>query len=194
MSEPIAVGLRDDNQGPRILIATAITTAAALIVVCARFYVRIFLIRNVGWDDYVMGLTMLLSAAGFAITVPEVKYGAGRHVVFVGETASTAMHLNFATQAIYLWAIGTVKISIGLFLLRFAGRKGYKWFIWIVMIAMMLYTAICFLTLVFQCKDIRTNWDPTVKSECFSPKQLLILSYTNTGEKIRRSALLLNPG
>ncbi|CAG8077793.1 unnamed protein product [Penicillium olsonii] len=184
MSEPIAVGLHDDNQGPRILIATAITTAAALIVVCARFYVRIFLIRNVGWDDYVMGLTMLLSAAGFAITVPEVKYGAGRHVVFVGETASTAMHLNFATQAIYLWAIGTVKISIGLFLLRFAGRKGYKWFIWIVMVAMMLYTAICFLTLVFQCKDIRTNWDPTVKSECFSPKQLLILSYTNTALNI----------
>ncbi|CAG7990594.1 unnamed protein product [Penicillium salamii] len=175
-------GLQDENQGPRIIIATAITTAAALIVVIARFYVRICIIRNVGWDDYVMGLTMLLSASGFAITVPEVKYGAGRHVVFVGETAKTAMHLNFATQAIYLWAIGTVKISIGLFLLRFAGKKGYKWFIWVVMVAMMLYTAICFLTLIFQCKDIRTNWDPTVKSECFSPTQLLTLSYTNTGE------------
>ncbi|CAI7572123.1 unnamed protein product [Penicillium bialowiezense] len=170
----------DINQGPRILIATAITTAAALITVIARFYVRICIIRNVGWDDYIMGLTMVLSACGFAIIVPEVKFGAGRHIGFVGESAKTAMHLNFATQGIYLFAIGTVKISIGLFLLRFAGRKGYKIFIWVVIVLMALYTTICFLTLVFQCKDIRSNWDSTVKSECFAPKQLLILSYTNT--------------
>lgn len=39
---------------------------------------------------------------------------------------------EFATQAIYMWAIGLVKISIGLFLLRFAPRRGYKIFIWVV--------------------------------------------------------------
>lgn len=183
----------DINQGPRILIATAITTAAALITVIARFYVRICIIRNVGWDDYIMGLTMVLSACGFAIIVPEVKFGAGRHIGFVGESAKTAMHLNFATQGIYLFAIGTVKISIGLFLLRFAGRKGYKIFIWVVIVLMALYTTICFLTLVFQCKDIRSNWDSTVKSECFAPKQLLILSYTNTGESGRYSFLYYHP-
>jgi hypothetical protein len=104
----------------------------ALILVLARFYVRIFIIRNVGWDDYTMALTMLLSLCGFAIIVPEVKYGAGRHTVYVEHTASKAMHLNFATQGIYLWAIGLVKVSIGLFLLRFAPQKGYKIFIWVV--------------------------------------------------------------
>jgi hypothetical protein len=132
MSDSASIGasLQDVNQGPKIIIATGITTAAALITVLARFYVRIFLIRNVGWDDYIMALTMLLSACGFAIIVPEVKYGAGRHMVFVQETAVTAMHLNYATQNLYLWAIGLVKISIGLFLLRFAPRKGYRIFIW----------------------------------------------------------------
>lgn len=124
--------LPDVDHGPRIIIATAITTFVALILVLARFYVRMFLIRNVGWDDYVMGLTMLLSLCGFAIIVPEVKYGAGRHTVYVQDTAVTAMRLNFATQGIYMWAIGLVKISIGLFLLRFASRKGYKIFIWVI--------------------------------------------------------------
>ncbi|KXG52563.1 uncharacterized protein PGRI_088470 [Penicillium griseofulvum] len=148
MSDSASIGasLQDVNQGPKIIIATGITTAAALITVLARFYVRIFLIRNVGWDDYIMALTMLLSACGFAITVPEVKYGAGRHMVFVQETAVTAMHLNYATQNLYLWAIG--------------------------------------LTLIFECKDIRSNWDPAVKSECFTPKQLMTLSYTNTALNI----------
>ncbi|OGE50290.1 hypothetical protein PENARI_c017G04799 [Penicillium arizonense] len=150
-------GLPDVNQGWRILLATGITTFVALILVLARFYVRIFIIRNVGWDDYTMALTMLLSLCGFAIIVPE---------------------------GIYLWAIGLVKVSIGLFLLRFAPQKGYKIFIWVVIVLMTLYTAICFLTLVFECKDIRTNWDKNVVSECFSSRQLLILSYTNTALNI----------
>lgn len=53
-------------------------------------------------------------------------------MVYVMDTLKTAMHLNFATQAIYLWVIGLVKISIGLMLIRFAPRKGYKLFIQIV--------------------------------------------------------------
>lgn len=46
------------------------------------------------------------------------------------DTAVKANQLNFATQGIYMWAIGLVKVSIGLFLLRFAPRRGYRVFIW----------------------------------------------------------------
>ncbi|RAK83961.1 integral membrane family protein [Aspergillus costaricaensis CBS 115574] len=177
-------GLPDVSQGPQILAATSITTAFALLTVLARMYVRVFFIRNVGPDDYVMVLTMALSLGGIAVIIPEVIYGAGRHTVYVENTASIATHLNFATQGIYMWAIGLVKISIGLFLLRFAPRRGYKIFIWVVMVVMLLYTIICFLTLMFECKDIRSIWDENVKSQCFTSSQLLKLSYTNTGLNI----------
>ncbi|OJJ74606.1 hypothetical protein ASPBRDRAFT_455454 [Aspergillus brasiliensis CBS 101740] len=177
-------GLPDVSQAPQILAATSITTAFALLTVLARMYVRVFCIRNVGLDDYIMVLTMALSLGGFAVIIPEVIYGAGRHTVYVEKTASIATHLNFATQGIYMWAIGLVKISIGLFLLRFAPRRGYKIFIWVVMVLMLLYTIICFLTLMFECKNIRSIWDKNVKSECFTSTQLLKLSYTNTGLNI----------
>ncbi|BCS08560.1 hypothetical protein ALUC_20930S [Aspergillus luchuensis] len=177
-------GLPDVSQGPQILAATSITTAFALLTVLARMYVRVFFIQNVGPDDYVMVLTMALSLGGFAVIIPEVMYGAGRHTVYVENTASMATHLNFATQGIYMWAIGLVKISIGLFLLRFAPRRGYKIFIWVVMVVMLLYTIICFLTLMFECKDIRSIWDENVKSQCFTSSQPLKLSYTNTGLNI----------
>ncbi|PYH87383.1 hypothetical protein BO71DRAFT_367420 [Aspergillus ellipticus CBS 707.79] len=177
-------GLPDVSQAAKILAATSITTGVALATVLARLYVRVFIIRNVGLDDYIMLLTMLLSLSGFAIIIPEVIYGAGRHTVYVGKTAVLAMHLNFATQAIYMWAIGLVKISIGLFLLRFAPRKGYKIFIWVVIVLMLLYTTICFFTLIFQCEDMRSIWDMSVKSKCFKPIQLLTLSYTNTALNI----------
>lgn len=71
------------------------------------------------------------SISGWAVIIPEVAHGAGRHLVYLDpEVATTGLHLNFATQGIYLWAIGLVKISIGLFLIRFASNKGYKIFIW----------------------------------------------------------------
>jgi hypothetical protein len=43
-------GLPDDNRGPNILAAVSITTGAALVVVLARLYVRLFIVRNVGLD------------------------------------------------------------------------------------------------------------------------------------------------
>ncbi|GIJ92617.1 hypothetical protein Asppvi_001895 [Aspergillus pseudoviridinutans] len=185
MADHVAgAGLPDDNRGPAILAATSTVTICALLTVLARMYVRVFMIRNVGADDYTMLLTMVLSLAGWAIIIPEVIYGAGRHTVYVMDTAIKANQLNFATQGIYMWAIGLVKISIGLFLLRFAPRKGYKIFIWVIIVLMSLYTTICFFTLIFQCQNIRTIWDPSVKSKCFKPTQLLELSYTNTALNI----------
>jgi hypothetical protein len=40
----------DENQGPVILGATLTVTIAALLAVIARLYVRVRMIRNIGWD------------------------------------------------------------------------------------------------------------------------------------------------
>ncbi|OJJ47333.1 hypothetical protein ASPZODRAFT_96276 [Penicilliopsis zonata CBS 506.65] len=183
-SHVAGAGLPDVNLGPKILISTSIVTWAAFFVVAVRMYVRVFVIRNVGLDDWTMVLTMALSLSGWAITIPEVLNGAGRHTIYVEKTASKAMHLNFATELIYLWAIAAVKISIGFFLLRFAPRRGYRVFISVVMVAMTVYTLICNFTILFQCKKMETLWNPNVPSKCFSPTQLLALAYTNAGLNI----------
>ncbi|EED15870.1 conserved hypothetical protein [Talaromyces stipitatus ATCC 10500] len=185
IAHPGGAGLPDDNRGPNILAAVSITTGAALVVVLTRLYVRIFMVKNIGLDDCFMALTMALSLSGWAVIIPEVRNGAGRHRVYLDqEVAVTGLHLNFVTQAIYLWAIGLVKISIGLFLIRFVPNKSYKIFIWTVIAMMAIYTTICFFTLIFQCKDMASIWDDRVKSQCFTPRQLIELSYTNTALNI----------
>jgi hypothetical protein len=40
----------NENQGPTILGATMTVTIAALITMIARLYVRLRMIRNIGWD------------------------------------------------------------------------------------------------------------------------------------------------
>ena len=53
-------GILNEDQGPIILGATLTVTIAALITIATRLYVRLLMIRNVGWDDYVMISAMLL--------------------------------------------------------------------------------------------------------------------------------------
>ena len=50
----------NEDQGPVILGATLTVTIAALITMATRLYVRIRMIRNMGWDDYVMISAMVL--------------------------------------------------------------------------------------------------------------------------------------
>jgi hypothetical protein len=40
----------NENQGPTILGATLTVTIAAFLTVIARLYVRLRMIRNIGWD------------------------------------------------------------------------------------------------------------------------------------------------
>ena len=53
-------GVPNEDQGPVILGAALTVTIAALITTITRLYVRIHLIRNIGWDDYVMISAMVL--------------------------------------------------------------------------------------------------------------------------------------
>jgi hypothetical protein len=72
-------------------------------------------------------LTIAQCIAGQCIIVPEVYYGAGRHIEYIEmEHFKTSFRLNFVTQPMYLFAICLTKISVGLFLLRIAVRPFYR--------------------------------------------------------------------
>ena len=57
---PNAQNLPHENEGPNILAATLTVTIVALLTFATRLYVRLRIIRNVGWDDYVMAFVMVL--------------------------------------------------------------------------------------------------------------------------------------
>ncbi|QRC98512.1 hypothetical protein JI435_045660 [Parastagonospora nodorum SN15] len=170
----------DENQGPTILAATLTVTIAALFAVIARLYVRLRMIRNVGWDDYVMVTSMILCIAGQCIIIPQVYYGAGRHIEYIEiHEFQNSFRLNFVTQPLYLFAICLTKLSVGFFLLRIAVQPFYKKLIIGIMCFMSFYTIGCFFTIVLQCTDLRVQWDQTVKGTCWSTKTLKSLSYSN---------------
>jgi hypothetical protein len=65
--------------------------------------------------------------AGQCIIVPQVYYGAGRHIEYIEiKHFQSSFKLNFITQPLYLVAICLTKISVGFFLLRIAVRPFYR--------------------------------------------------------------------
>lgn len=175
----------NENEGPKILAATLTVTSIALISTIARLFVRLRMIRNVGWDDYFMTFTMAVCVAGQGVIIPEVHYGAGRHIDHIPPADfSKANKLNFITQPMYLWGICLAKVSIGFFLLRIATTPFFRRLIIGIMLFMGFYTLGCFFTIVFQCTNLAVLWDPTAKGTCWTENTLHALSYTNVSLNI----------
>lgn len=143
------------------------------------------MVNNPGPDDYVILFAMALSLTGMGIIIPEVMNGAGRHSAHLDPAKATiGLKLNFITQPIYLWAITTVKTSIALFLLRIAPNKFYKKLLWGISAFLIIYTAVCFMTIVFQCKNLAVLWDFGVNTTCWTATTLRGLGYTNSSLNI----------
>ena len=60
----------DQNRGPGFLAEVVITTVAALVTVALRFYVRTHVVRALGWDDWIILLSMVIieEAVGYIVT------------------------------------------------------------------------------------------------------------------------------
>lgn len=128
---------------------------------------------------------MLQCVAGQIIIIPEVYYGAGKHIQYIDpDDFATGYKLNFISQPIYLFAIGLVKISVGFFLLRIAVRPLYRRIIIGIMAFMAFYTTGCFFTLILQCTNLAVQWDHTVKATCWSAYTIKTLSYVNVSLNI----------
>ncbi|EDU44898.1 hypothetical protein PtrV1_04898 [Pyrenophora tritici-repentis] len=169
-----------ENQGPTILASTLIVTIVAVLTTIARFHVRANMIRAMGWDDYVMLWTVVLCIVGQCIVIMQVVYGAGRHIEHIKpHDFSNGLKLNFVSQPVYLLAICSVKLSVGLFLLRIAVKAIYRRVIIGIMVFMTIYTIGSVLTILLQCTNIRLMWDQTAAGTCWTVKQIKMLGYLN---------------
>ncbi|KAI1456264.1 hypothetical protein F4805DRAFT_476029 [Annulohypoxylon moriforme] len=185
-------GQPDESRGPNILGAGISTTSVALIAVCLRVYVRTFMIRSFGADDYVIILAILLSLAGIGIVIAEVQYGMGRHSVYLDpEMIRVGLKLNFISQPIFQWAIPITKISIGLSLIRTGPAVIWKRIIQGVIIFLLAFTFARFVLLMLQCFNMAAIWDPRIDSTCLSPQTMRGVRYTNSIVNVITDILVL---
>lgn len=130
-----------------------------------------------------------LSLIGFAIIIPEMHYGGGRHMFHIitspdlGPAALIlALKLNFVTQFTYVFALSFVKVSIGLFLLRLTPSGVYRKVIWGIIGFVAFYTLGGSAALMAGCEPFAANFDRTIPgSSCYKPQTARGLAFTNAG-------------
>jgi len=164
----------NENNGGVILAVTGTFTAFALLAVMLRMYVRTFMLKTVGADDYVMIAAMVCSLGVIACVIGEVNLGVGRHMGFPQLMANQMILAHYSWFHAWINVLGTslVKISVGLFLLRLVQGKWYKRILigWIIFT--ILFTVSSMGTLLFQCLPVNAAWNFALRAnpstKCYS--------------------------
>ncbi|KAJ5557916.1 hypothetical protein N7513_003502 [Penicillium frequentans] len=94
-----------DDKGPKVLAVVWTLTSLTLLMVVARVFIRLKMLKNFGFDDYLIVVAMALGLAYCGATTASVYYGFGKHTIVVEEHGNLvmAMLLNNCDPPRALW-------------------------------------------------------------------------------------------
>ncbi|KAK7961133.1 hypothetical protein PG988_012347 [Apiospora saccharicola] len=158
------------NDGPKITaIAIAFTTVSLLLVVL-RAYVRFFLVKAVGADDWVIFTTWLYATDTRMVT--ETKWGLGLLVLsdMPDEDVYNFGLLQYIAAPFYITSILGFKLSLLLSYLRIIPGRGWRIAIIIVAVACTMFHTSFLMVQIFLCTPVAKQWDPAItEGSCIPP-------------------------
>ncbi|EXJ87532.1 hypothetical protein A1O3_04492 [Capronia epimyces CBS 606.96] len=174
---------KNESNAGSLLALHGTLCGIALLTVILRLYVRIFMLKGVGADDYVMVAAAVCSVGVIICFSGEAAAGIlGRHPALAAPADySKFMHWRYFHSLIVMFGISLVKISIACFLRRFVPTKGYQRFLMGSIVFLVAFTLSCAGTLIFNCgATVSANWNfdlrTSGKAKCFSNN-----TFTNIG-------------
>ncbi|PGH06294.1 hypothetical protein GX51_02491 [Blastomyces parvus] len=160
----------------------------AMVVVSLRYYARLFLVREMGVDDYLM-FGAVLSAIGITVTVPGMYlHGIGRRA------ADLSMHeilygrkWAWVSQILYYAGLGFAKSSMVALYVRLASNATHLRYLYAFGTVVFLHGIAATLTTIFICTPISIMWSPTFPVGCID---ILRFNYFNAAFHILTDILL----
>ncbi|KAI2466705.1 hypothetical protein F4781DRAFT_339993 [Annulohypoxylon bovei var. microspora] len=172
----------DSNGGA--LVATAITMLVfSWLSVSLRSFVRARLTNGFQWDDWIMLLAQLNFTTSCVLILVGVQNGLGRHDKSLDQfheiQALMYQALATATYVLNMWLI---KLSIGIFLLRLATQKRYRYTLYASIVVVSIWSIVLFFWNIFQCNPVAAQWDYTIlendsTSHCVSADEIVSAAY-----------------
>ncbi|KAJ5774854.1 hypothetical protein N7457_009750 [Penicillium paradoxum] len=172
------------SQGPVVLgicLAFAILT---FIVLCLRLFSRVYVLRKMGMDDYLIIAACLFSWAFIAVTIIAVKYGLGSHqkdvdldkmddygfvrmriLEFHIVISLTSFQVVWLSSMFYLATLGFIKTSVLWFYTRLGDRYLTR-LSWMMMVVIATQATSFVLVAAFQCQPIDEAWLASGKGKC----------------------------
>ncbi|KAF2830466.1 hypothetical protein CC86DRAFT_284143 [Ophiobolus disseminans] len=167
--------LAQEDQGPSSRAIVIAFTILSFICVCLRFYTRIVVQRNVGWEDYTIAVSMCFAIAMAVCQIYQVKSGSGKHVLFLDLPAAINIlkFLYFSILA-YCISLTLTKISILLQYRRIFTLREMRISIYVVMGICVAFGIESVTTGIFTCIPVDAFWDLTKRptAKCLNENAL----------------------
>lgn len=128
-----------------------------------------------------------MNILNFIFQILAVQHGLGRHMYYLPLQNIVDVGLYYhCIEVLYVLTTAVVKISACLFLLRIMARgttKILRLFLYILMGILLVLCVGTAIVILIQCIPIQAGWDPRIKGKCWSYPQILVIGYTQSGER-----------
>ncbi|KAH7398467.1 hypothetical protein BKA66DRAFT_592425 [Pyrenochaeta sp. MPI-SDFR-AT-0127] len=153
-----------ENQAARLVAVEGSLYALSATAVLMRFYVRIFMLKTFGWDDWMMLITACISTTCLGMFVKLIDFGLGLHAeAFPLINIMPFFKLMYFYSILIIFAYSFVKLSIGFFLLRLADRTRWRPFLIGMLVFIAMFTIGSTFAIIFQCIPVKAGWDFTMR-------------------------------
>ncbi|KAL8760598.1 MAG: hypothetical protein Q9184_003230 [Pyrenodesmia sp. 2 TL-2023] len=163
----------DENRQGGMLATTFLLAPITCIVVALRMATRIWIVRNVGWDDYTILFATIGIIIGCGLSVVQIHYGFGRHRIYLTEW----QYIEFTKYAYGEWiqtfqTLMFNKLSICFLLIRIPVENKFIRPIQGAIVFLVVTNIILTLLWIFQCNPIAGSWNKNTPATCFTDAQL----------------------
>lgn len=128
-----------------------------------RYYVRLWMVKSFGLDDWFITFTLLAFTTQASINLTGVYYGIGKHLIDVKSLADVykAMEYWLILAILYTVTMTLLKVSIALFLLRIASKPWHRWILYGLIGVTVVFGLFFGCFLLFECHPISNFWTLT---------------------------------
>ncbi|EER27805.1 hypothetical protein CPC735_031410 [Coccidioides posadasii C735 delta SOWgp] len=155
-------------QGPQLAVVGITLLVISFIVVFLRMYVRIWIRRSAGWDDWLMLLVLPILLSTSVISIIATRYGWGIHIWDnKKEWFRPSRISSWSSEVLYVLLITLLKISILLSYLRFLTTRTSRFITWAMVGVMVAWFIAYEVIMLLNCIPLQDYWDnPTPDAKC----------------------------
>ncbi|KAL5385047.1 hypothetical protein PMIN06_012856 [Paraphaeosphaeria minitans] len=175
-----------EDYGPTLLAIDCTLFGIATLTMILRMYVRVFMLKMFGIDDWLMLIAMALSITTTGLFIKVIALGLGRHFDPTGlafPLANTPAFFKYVYvyAILIIFAYSFIKLSIGVFLLRLADRTRWRTFLIATLVFLVAFTIGSTMAIILQCIPVRAAYDLSLRPPLGNAKCYPITIFKNVG-------------
>jgi len=160
------------DRGPQFAAVIGLFLGLAWLFFSMRMYVRAFLTKGWGVDDFLLIVAVALFTTYCTCAALGVKYGTGRHLTDIPpQDVPKALHFWFLCELFYALTTLFIRLSIAVFLIRICIKRVLKIIIYVSMTMITGFSIFYFFLVLFQCSPVDYFWNQYKgeQGECMNP-------------------------